>query len=263
MITNEAGFSDSGGKDLEMPDVNEAEGNRVIRVSENTAVFKKEDLEEAKSPHDSVGFSSDQKLKDIKKDLSVLTVLKSYFIKFCGVEGKVPPKMTPLLQILVSSMLGFIGIFLVSVTDFWYLSRNFESDDRGITMLTGTYAATAVLVYEAYLSPLAQPRNVIGGYLVSSFVGVSTRLICGFIGIPGWGSGAISLSMSIAFMKLTKTIHPPGGGCALIAVIGGPLIHSLGYGYVLTSTGAAIIMVAVAVLGNNLIPARQYPLYWN
>lgn len=119
-----------------------------------------------------------------------------------------------------------------------------------------------MLVYDAYQSPLAQPYNVIGSYLVSSFIGVTVRITCNHIGIPEWVKGSFALAFAIIAMNLTKTTHPPGGACALISVIGGQMIHDLGYGYVLTSTGAAIIMVAVAVLGNNLIPSRQYPLYW-
>jgi CBS-domain-containing membrane protein len=63
-------------------------------------------------------------------------------------------------------------------------------------------------------------------------------------------------------MNLTKTVHPPGGACALIAVIGGPAVWNLGFGFMATSVGAAVIMVIVAVVGNNLVPTRQYPVYW-
>ena len=119
-----------------------------------------------------------------------------------------------------------------------------------------------VLVYEAYQSPLAQPRNVFGGYFFSSFTGVTVRIICGYIGLSDWVTGAFAVSFAIFLMNMTKTMHPPGGACALIAIIGGPTIHAIGYGYMLTSTGAAFIMICVAVLGNNLIPNRQYPLYW-
>ena len=64
-------------------------------------------------------------------------------------------------------------------------------------------------------------------------------------------------------MHLTKTLHPPGGATALIAVIGGPKIHNLGYVYVLIPVAAgAFIMLAVALLINNLAPTRRYPEYW-
>lgn len=189
-----------------------------------------------------------------------------YFLrKWQGVTGKAPPAMTKPDQIIISSLLAFVGILLVAITDYYYLTTTFTTDNDQnvpIRMLSGAYAATAVLVYEAYQSPLAQPRNVVGAYFVTSVTGVSTRLFCQVVGIPDFVAGALSLAIGLAAMNLTKTVHPPGGACALIAVIGGKSVHALGYGYVLTSTGAAFIMVAVAVLGNNLVASRQYPLYW-
>ena len=70
-------------------------------------------------------------------------LLWSYWRKFQGVPDKQAPPMTPFLQMLVSSILGFIGIFLVSVTDYWYLSKGYQFNGKGLTMLTGAYAATA------------------------------------------------------------------------------------------------------------------------
>lgn len=119
-----------------------------------------------------------------------------------------------------------------------------------------------MLIYEAYKAPLAQPRNVLGGYLVASFLGVSTRLVCDKAAVPRFVTGPLAVAIGLLGMNVTKTVHPPGGACALIAVIGGPMVESLGYGYVATSFGAAFIMLAVAVLGNNLFPTRQYPVYW-
>lgn len=64
-------------------------------------------------------------------------------------------------------------------------------------------------------------------------------------------------------MHLTKTLHPPGGATALIAVIGSSKIHHLGYLYVLIPVAAgALIMLTVALLVNNLAPTRRYPEYW-
>jgi CBS-domain-containing membrane protein len=64
-------------------------------------------------------------------------------------------------------------------------------------------------------------------------------------------------------MHLTKTLHPPGGATALIAVIGGEKIHGLGFGYALAPVGAgATIMVLIAVLVNNIPASRRYPEIW-
>ena len=64
-------------------------------------------------------------------------------------------------------------------------------------------------------------------------------------------------------MHATKTLHPPGGATALIAVIGGPKIHHLGYLYALFPVAAgAVIMLIVALVVNNIPPSRRYPEFW-
>jgi CBS-domain-containing membrane protein len=71
------------------------------------------------------------------------------------------------------------------------------------------------------------------------------------------------VATSIAVMHATKTLHPPGGATALIAVISGPQVTNLGYLYVLIPVAAgALVMLAVALLVNNLAPRRRYPEFW-
>jgi CBS-domain-containing membrane protein len=78
-----------------------------------------------------------------------------------------------------------------------------------------------------------------------------------------WLAAALAVATSIAVMHATKTLHPPGGATALIAVISGPKVHHLGYLYALVPAGAgALIMLAVALLANNLAPQCRYPEFW-
>lgn len=64
-------------------------------------------------------------------------------------------------------------------------------------------------------------------------------------------------------MLATKTLHPPGGATALIAVIGGKAIYSLGYLYAFIPAGlGAIVLLIIALLVNNLSENRKYPEYW-
>ncbi len=64
-------------------------------------------------------------------------------------------------------------------------------------------------------------------------------------------------------MHATKTLHPPGGATALIAVIGSDKIHNLGYLYVLMPVAlGAIIMLIIALLVNNIPRSRRYPEFW-
>jgi CBS-domain-containing membrane protein len=73
----------------------------------------------------------------------------------------------------------------------------------------------------------------------------------------------VAVSTSIALMHLTRTLHPPGGATALIAVIGGQSVHKLGYLYVVMPVAlGACIMLAIALLVNNIPKTRKYPEFW-
>jgi hypothetical protein len=80
--------------------------------------------------------------KDSKSTANYESWWKGYIHKFYGVDGKLPPPMQLPINILASSILGFIGILLVSATDQWFLS-SITIHDYGIQMLGGAYAATA------------------------------------------------------------------------------------------------------------------------
>ena len=71
------------------------------------------------------------------------------------------------------------------------------------------------------------------------------------------------MATAIAVMHATKTLHPPGGATALIAVIGSSKIHALGYLYAVIPVGlGALMMLVVALLVNNIPQTRKYPEFW-
>jgi CBS-domain-containing membrane protein len=140
----------------------------------------------------------------------------------------------------------------------WLSAHYFEP--RDLTLLIGSFGASAVLVYAAIKSPLAQPRNLIGGHIISGLVGAACWQV---FGGTVWLAAALAVSLAIVAMLATKTLHPPGGATALIAVIGGPKIHALGFLYALIPAGAgALVLLLVALLVNNLSKNRKYPEYW-
>jgi CBS-domain-containing membrane protein len=132
--------------------------------------------------------------------------------------------------------------------------------ETDLVMIIGSFGASAVLVYGAIRSPLAQPRNLIGGHVLSAIIGVASFKL---LGNQLWLASAVSVATAIFVMHATKTLHPPGGATALIAVIGGQKIHDLGFLYALVPAGAgAVIMLIVALLINNIPKNRRYPEYW-
>jgi len=76
-------------------------------------------------------------------------------------------------------------------------------------------------------------------------------------------AATLAVSTAIAVMHLTRTLHPPGGATALIAVIGSEQVHALGYLFVLIpATLGPLLMLLVALLVNNLSNGRRYPEFW-
>jgi len=179
--------------------------------------------------------------------------LREYFTKMKG--GAKSPPGVGWTEALWSWLGACIGIGLCG-----YISARY-CEPRDLTLIIGSFGASAVLVYAAIKSPLAQPRNLVGGHVLSALAGVASYQLFGDI---LWIAAALSVSLAIVVMLITKTLHPPGGATALIAVIGGKKIHDLGFLYALLPAGAgALILLAVALLVNNLSENRRYPEYWS
>jgi CBS-domain-containing membrane protein len=179
-------------------------------------------------------------------------IIKEYFAKMKG--GAVSPPGVGAGELLWS----WIGATLGVMSCAYLSSRYLEPHD--LTLLIGSFGASAVLIYGAVKSPLAQPRNLVGGHIVSGLVGVACQQVFGSV---TWLAAAMAVSLAIVAMLVTKTLHPPGGATALIAVIGGTKIHNLGFFYALVPAGAgAVILLLVALIVNNLAKERKYPEYW-
>ena len=146
---------------------------------------------------------------------------------------------------------SFAGIGLIGL-----LNQNVVTQSDNL-FLIGSFGASSVLIYGIVNSPLAQPRNLVGGHVICALVGVTVHYI-----IPNeiWLSSAFAVSLSIVMMQITKTLHPPGGATALIANIGSEKVTSLGYIYVLSPVlSGVLILLFVALIVNNMTSHRTYP----
>ena len=179
-------------------------------------------------------------------------MFRGFFAKMRGTTQS-PPRVS-LAEIAWSWLGSVLGIGLVAYLNF----RFFTGTD--LMLLIGSLGASAVLIFGAIKSPLAQPRNLVGGHLISALIGVAAyQLLKPF----PWLAAAVAVATAIAVMHATKTLHPPGGATALIAVIGDQKIHDLGFLYAIMPVGAAVIlMLLVALIVNNIPQNRRYPEFW-
>lgn len=123
-----------------------------------------------------------------------------------------------------------------------------------LPLLLPALGASAVLLYGTCHVSMAQPRNVLGGHLISALTGVSAYQLFG----GAWWVIAVGVTLAIMAMAVTHTLHPPGGTTAFIAVYTGQ-----DFGFILAPAGSgALFLIVVVILVNNLDGERKYPHYW-
>lgn len=179
--------------------------------------------------------------------------IQDYFLKMKGEPQRLPGKVG-LIEIFWSWLGSAIAIGIIGFLSSMYF------EPRDVTLMIAPFGASAVLVCASIKSPLAQPRNLIGGHIISGLVGVQCYQLFGGV---AWVGASLAVSLAIAAMLVTRTLHPPAGGTALLAVVGGEKIHNLGYLYAFVPVGVgALILLVVALLVNNIPKHRKYPEFW-
>lgn len=145
-------------------------------------------------------------------------------------------------EILATSVGVFGGIGSISLLTYLL----------GYPLLIAPFGASAVLLYSATSSPLAQPRNLIGGHFVAALVGVTCYQLFG----ETWYAVTFAVCGAILLMMVTDTVHPPGGATAIVSVL-----NHAGYGFVLSPIAIGVVILLInAYFANKLSPQRSYPL---
>lgn len=179
----------------------------------------------------------------------------SYLRRMKGLE-KSPPRK-PFTKIAWSWLGAFLGIYTIAI-----LNELLGLDKETGFFLVGSFGASAVLIYAAPQLDFSQPRNLIGGQVLSALVGITVYRYLPFdISVLS----ALAVSIAVIVMHFTRTVHPPGGATALISVIGSSQVHELSYWFVLFPVLlGTLVMLAIALVVNNLSknPKRHYPRYW-
>jgi len=156
-----------------------------------------------------------------------------------------------IVEYLTSLLGGALGIFLV-----YHASHAFVGDSGAVWILA-SMGASAVLLFGVPHAAFAQPWPLFGGHAVSALIGVTCAH---WITNPALAGGC-AVGLAIVAMRLGRCIHPPGGGTALVAVIGGTGITTLGYQYVLAPVLLnALILFVAAFLVNAPFAWRRYPI---
>lgn len=131
----------------------------------------------------------------------------------------------------------------------------FLGDHALIPLLVAPMGASAVLLFAVPASPLAQPWSIIGGNMVSAFIGVA----CATWITDPIDAAPIAVAMSIGAMFAFRCVHPPSGAVALTAVLGGPAVHALGFGFVFTPVAAQSFALLGVAIVFHAATGHRYP----
>lgn len=155
---------------------------------------------------------------------------------------------TPLESNVKSAFIGFIGGLFTIFT--LIILTNYSE----YMWIMAPFGASCVLAFGVWNAPLSQPRNIIGGHFVSTFVGLACQSLFGHSPI----AIAFAVGLSIGLMILTKTTHPPAGADPLVVMIG-----NAGWNFLFTPVlFGSIIVVIIALFINNFDKQRKYPTFW-
>jgi len=145
---------------------------------------------------------------------------------------------------------------ILGISISFYISYLFLGPEAAI-FLVPSMGATAVLLFALPHGALSQPWALFMGNLMSAFIGVSCYMLVPNIFL----AAGLAVGLSIGLMHLLNCIHPPGGATALVAVVGGPVIHDLGFMYVISPVFINVLsMFVIAIVFNSIFDWRRYPV---
>lgn len=167
----------------------------------------------------------------------------NYLKKFKG-QGVALPNRVHIKEVLFAFIGGFVAISIIG-----YMTESFNN-----LLVLGSFGASCVLIFAYEKSPFSQPRNVVFGHIIATFVGL---FFFHFVS-QEWWSMALALATAISAMILTKTVHPPAGSNPLIV-----FLLAANWNYLIFPTlFGSIILVLTALFYINLHKNKSYPEYW-
>ncbi|MCQ6275591.1 HPP family protein [Bacillus sp. V3B] len=143
----------------------------------------------------------------------------------------------------VSAIGGLISIIIISFIVVYL----------GFPRALAPLGASCIIVFGAHKSPLSQPRNVIGGHIISTTLSL---IIWSILGKSLFIIGLV-LAIVLILMTITKTIHPPAAASALVAIN-----SQAGWEFLIPIIIGTLLLVIISTIYNNLFQTRQYPKYW-
>jgi len=170
-----------------------------------------------------------------------MTWLQKLFPRQASISGR---------EMLISALAAGLAISFNAWVSSALLPGNYQ------VFLAASMGASTILVIAVHHSPLSQPWAVIGGHLAGALAGL---LAAALVANPVLAC-MLGIMFTVLIQMPLRCLHAPGGGTALLPIIGGVAVQAEGLGFIGVVALNALILVAVAVLFNNALPGRRYPM---
>ncbi|QJE96269.1 HPP family protein [Luteolibacter luteus] len=169
--------------------------------------------------------------------------MRAILQSLAGGRAALPPRL-PTRQILLAGLGGALAISLLAAL----------TKLSGTPLVLGSFGASCVFIFGLPDAPFSQPRNVIGGHLISSATGLA---VYSLFGSQAWALG-LALGLAIILMFATRMVHAPAGSNPVIVFLSAP-----GWNFLLTPTLlGGVGLVLVALIYHHATNPGHYPRYW-
>lgn len=161
--------------------------------------------------------------------------------------GSLPPRPS-ILQLSKGLIGGSLGILCLCLLGQY----------SGVPWLMAPFGATCVILFAAPTSPLAQPRNVIGGHFIAASVGLAALYALG----NSYIVMSFAVGVTIIAMQFLRAVHPPAGANPIVIMLAGKSVVGLTFLFTPVFVGS-VLLVLIASFVNNYGVKNGWPIYWH
>lgn len=114
------------------------------------------------------------------------------------------------------------------------------------------FGATMVILFALPKSPLAQPKNILGGHMLTTLIG----LVISYYWDVTPLTIAVGVGLGVFLMMITNTLHPPAGANPILV-----MSINASWGFLITPvlTGCLLIIL-FGWFYHNYVTRQGYPL---
>ena len=172
----------------------------------------------------------------------------NFFTKLKGDNAPLPAP-PPAQHLIIAGTGSLLAISLIA------LASTALNNTLSAPLLLASFGASCLLVFGYPDAPFSQPRNVVAGHFTGTLIGLVYTTALG----AHWWSLALAIAATMVVMMLFRIVHPPAASNPLIIYGASSVTWKF---LVFPTLAGALVLVAIALVFNNLTREAKYPKYW-